>query len=118
VTQEERRPRATSEKVEKIEKPAKHAAKPVDKKPEPLPVVTVAPVPAPLAVPPLAPPPPLAALPLAPPPPQVAMPASPEPRVGTEWVGLLPLPTRVTGTVDRALDDAPVPPMPVPESRM
>jgi hypothetical protein len=39
-----------------------------------------------------------------------------EPR--NEWVGLLPLPSRVTGTVDRALDNAPVPPLPVPESRM
>jgi hypothetical protein len=102
VAQEERRPRVTPEKA------VKHAAKPTEKKPEPLPVVIVAPVP-PVA----APPPPGAALPLAPP---VAMPVPPEPRVGTEWVGLLPLPTRLTGTVDRALDDAPVPPMPVPEA--
>jgi hypothetical protein len=95
VVHEERKPRPPApEKVAKL--PAKQVPEKRVLAVEAQPVVASAPpaAPAPIASP--------------------TATAQPEQRGHNEWVGPLPLPTRVTGTTDRTMDDAPVPPLPVP----
>lgn len=108
---EERRPRQAEQRH--VEKTARLPVKQIPERK----IVTVdsqplSAAPAPL---PVTPAPAAAPLPVSPAP---AASAPAESRGVGDWVvGALPLPTRVTGAADRGPDDAPVPPLPVPQSQ-